>query len=717
MGRKQSTAPGIAPAVWVRLLLGIWGWPAVWHHGRAACFLCMTLPVLFDGCGAATVAAGDLSFQQRSDAIDAVEAHAASLSGGDQAAALESLAAYMRSRPEFAEAGVSEEYGCAWARFADGRVLVFRNDPPPTAGESIVENRGCTGTLRTGQPVGRARVLQCLSGYADATPWLRDWLRSAGYDVSADLENPTVERLRGVQGQDGVFFISTHGGGGVADRGQGPTFCLMTTTPVTDENDRRYESELKDHSLMILDCLGTPTTRVRRYAITAKFVQDNMRFGPNSLVYVDACYSNDREFREACFGAGASLYAGWTGTVLDWVSARAALFMFDRMLGANATKASEVPPQRPFDYARAYSDLVTRGWHRNPTGIMPSAAGESSGRDLIVNPTVPTLVFTPGPTGDCGALAPSIEFVKVDELPDGVSTGTSYMTAFGQFGDDPGEGERSATFDGAPLRVLSWTPCEITCEIPATGPSYSGNVQVASRGHKSNVVPLTSWWVRVHYALDYFEGACTDEFTLLIHLRFDVHGYRREPRDQLWRYPLAQFDRYKDGLSIGQDSHGTWAASGQWSETWPVTGGDNPEYATRYHQYSGGGNLAFGPPAADGSYLTGSAQLRFDTNAHSSGVVVEPPRTLYIRLRLSAGATGKTDTVSMSTGPGALTEPSALSGPSDVEMDLIIDDNYHIRPGQAFAVPSLGASAGVVDWLESVPTNAPDAATARVKLP
>ncbi|HQK93113.1 MAG TPA: hypothetical protein PLD23_06390 [Armatimonadota bacterium] len=689
----------------------------MWRHARGVCLLVLTLALVSAGCGPGTVTAGDLTFQQRSDAIDAVEAHAASLPGGDHAATLASVAAYMRSHPEFAESGVSEEYGCTWARFVDGRILVFRDDPPPTAGESIVGDRGCTGTLRTGQPVGKARVLQCLSGYVDATPWLRDWLRSAGYDVSADLENPTVERLRSVQGQDGVFFISTHGGGGVAERGQGPLFCLMTTTPVTDENDRRYESDLKDHSLMILDCLGTPTTRVRRYAITAKFVRDHMRFGPNSLVYVDACYSNDREFREACFDAGASLYAGWTGAVLDWVSARAALFMFDRMLGANATTASEVPPQRPFDYARAYSDLVTRGWHRNPTGIMPSAAEASCGRDLIVNPTVPTLVFTPGPTGDCGALAPSIEFAKVDELPDDAPPGTSHLTVFGQFGDDPGEGQRSVTLDGTSLRVLSWTPCEVTCEIPATGPGFSGNVQLAHRGHRSNVVPLTSWWVRVHYALDYFDGACTDEFDLLIHLRFDVHGYRREPADQRWRYPLAQFDHYESGLSVGQDSSGTWSASGQWSETWPVTGGDNPEYATRYHQYAGGGNLAFGPPTVGGSYVAGTAQLRFDTGTHSSGVVVEPPRTLYIRLRLSAGATGKTDTVSMSTGPGSITEPSPLSGLSDVEMDLIIDDNYHIQAGRALAVPSLGESAGVVQWLESVPTNAPDAATARVRLP
>ncbi|HOS95323.1 MAG TPA: hypothetical protein PLQ54_18575, partial [Armatimonadota bacterium] len=78
---------------------------------------------------------------------------------------------------------------------------------------------------------------------------------------------------------------------------------------------------------------------------------------------------------------------------------------------------------------------------------------------------------------------------------------------------------------------------------------------------------------------------------------------------------------------------------------------------------------------------------------------------------------GKTDTVSMSTGPGSITEPSPLSGLSDVEMDLIIDDNYHIQAGRALAVPSLGESAGVVQWLESVPTNAPYAATARVRLP
>jgi len=653
------------------------------------------------------------------------------------------MADFLAGRSEFSATGISDNFSCVWGEFPNGWLYVVKMDRPPmipadnmtaatgaiswakkiavadAAAERVTDHFDhlTPWVDRPDQPaVAQAKLFHCLgSGYGDVTGSLRAWLLSAGYSINHELSaRGTVEDLKTVQG-DGVFYIGTHGAAVPAGKDGQRTFVLMTATSVTAETEALYTDDLNEGRLVIMETWTDSITVSRQLSITDKFVRQYMKFGQNSLVYIDACFSNDTNFKTACQEMGASLYIGWTGAVNDPVAVRAAEFMFDRMLGTNAMAgAPEDPKQRPFDYSRTFSDLMFRKWHRNPTA--EEIPYDSSLRGLV--PAFPVsqlrstveMKISEG-TGTCGWLAPSIECLRVNESPITAKPEMSELEIFGTFGSDPGEAGRKVEIEGQELTVLAWTPTRIVCELPITGPRSAGKVRVFSGNRRSNVVPLTRWLLDLRFKTK-GEGTLQTTMSVNCHLRHDVHGYRTAcgtPTTGTWRFlPAVEgSDTYE--TTIGQSSYGSWSAGGN-NDVYHTTSQDNPEQPPPETTYwytlywDGNGTIPYG------SLLGSFSRLGYDDKAVVPFAKAFAPagidiirQDLYLHLTVQAKAEMKV-TTSLWTSP----ETTAI-GNGVKELDVILDDQSYIQGGW---VNKQGDNNTIVEWSLTPPQFAPDESTA-----
>jgi hypothetical protein len=143
-----------------------------------------------------------------------------------------------------------------------------------------------------------------------------------GYLLAPERE-ATIEALKSIQ-NDGVFYINSHGDYGKT-RDNVELWAMWTADEVTPEKDILYRDLLADGSLVRFSAIhnrapiqnpfndaieGNPETH---YAITKRFIERfNWRFGTNSFVFVNCCWSADYDFGAACINRGASAYMGWT---------------------------------------------------------------------------------------------------------------------------------------------------------------------------------------------------------------------------------------------------------------------------------------------------------------------------------------------------------------------------------------------------------------------
>ncbi|MSU64005.1 MAG: hypothetical protein EXS31_16705 [Pedosphaera sp.] len=93
----------------------------------------------------------------------------------------------------------------------------------------------------------------------------------------------------------------------------------------------------------------------------------------------------------------------------------------------------------------------------------------------------------------------------------------------------------------ATVRIINGAT-EILCPLPAGQQPSAGNVTVLQRGHKSNTVPLTEWWVKAtghkYFTVGEPQPSSTIEFNL--HFRTDVHSSRAAPfQDPVFRGNFA----------------------------------------------------------------------------------------------------------------------------------------------------------------------------------
>ncbi len=170
------------------------------------------------------------------------------------------------------------------------------------------------------------------------------------------------------------------------------------------------------------------------------------------------------------------------------------------------------PRQRAFDLQAVKSYMNKKGFLIDQSPNFPGAV----------------LTFFPGTSSSSfGLLAPSIASMSVDEDKE-------ELRIFGLF--DP-DAPATVRIEGGSKKEITATArivdgsTEITCPLPASQQPSAGNVTVIQRGHKSNTVPLTEWWLKAtghkYFSIGQPQPSSTIDFNL--HFRTDVHSSRTAP--------------------------------------------------------------------------------------------------------------------------------------------------------------------------------------------
>ena len=409
---------------------------------------------------------GTASDSLRNSVLDSVVAFTSqSPTPSDQA-----VLQFFRGRRAFEASGIAPD-GSVWARFTDGKMLIYVSNFQPASAPPSPFNRsdgnGYGGRTENLPGTLKARILNSLgtafedAGSAEAVQSIRSWLDNAGYTSPLGSSTAGVNDLKQVSG-DGIFYMSAHGGMCQA-RDSTTIYAIWTADEASPASDAGLKLDLDSSYVVYMVAthdrgfLGNTTSK--HYAITPKFVNRYMSFGSNSLVYFNACSSNDPTMRAACMSKGAAVYVGWSKPAKSDVAFHAARYLFDRLLGANQFEP-ENPHQRPFYYTVVGYDMTMRGYDTCTVEGYPLCQ----------------LKFTPSfmpYSGTSLKLAPSI--IDVTPLLSPVNT----MDIDGLFGSEQG----TVSLGNTDLGIVNWAAEKVRCTVPETG----GNLTVKVRGIKSNV--------------------------------------------------------------------------------------------------------------------------------------------------------------------------------------------------------------------------------------
>jgi hypothetical protein len=534
------------------------------------------------GNGGATVTAADtLRVQMVSEVAEQLDQWA----GLDPDTIAARALAYLQDEPSIRDAGITPGTTTVWAVFNDGVSLILPNNratgsmadtlvDDASASESamrassaprrIPAGRRAVGalaapeiglelpasnTFRAVNPIGTCHV--------DPLPVLKSLLTGGGY-VDARPGPATVEGLKRVRG-DGVFYINTHGGIGF-DGQQTPIYSLWTadafdiTTVTPERKQMLLDSELSVMVEKTNDPLGG-CKNIGHYGITAHFVNRYMSFAKNSLVIIDACESGSAQaidMRQAFANRNASVYVGWTKRVDANFAYKSMKYLIDRLLGANRI-TPETPKQRAFNIDDIRADMAQN-------------------RNLVNDPYQNAILTVFRLKDDFGLLAPSIQFLSVEERED-----ESRLIIAGMFGTDPGDGKRAVRINGQSLDVITWQSHLIECDVPVSGANAAGTVVVevgeGSNLRKSNAVNLTEWKGDVIYTRD-DPGDQNVAMTLRVHFRADIHAFRDMPHEQPWETTVL-FGPMRDASASITAAGSYVKIDGQCTDTYPFSGSWN----------------------------------------------------------------------------------------------------------------------------------------------
>lgn len=442
------------------------------------------------------------------------------------------VAAYMATLPDYAATGADEVSLTAYGAFRNGRLhMVTDNREFDAIPQGLA--RGTRRSLATTELPGSgwARLMQSFGEMS--------FTQEPVFDLAAPLENPggyairagkvgdaRLTALRAVSG-DGFFYFNTHGGRAwkTSDESGPSFFALYSSTPVTPTAD--LQGEIKaDLDAGRLTYFQASTFRTRfnpetgqdeevhetHYGITGDFVKAYWHFAPDSIVFLNACFSaytkdpaGPQDFIDACWSAGAGVYFGWNWKANSGTCFTTVRYFVDRLIGANKFM-KESPNQRAFPWELVYDDMKKRGLtHDNVTGA-----------DLVPFPRA---------GGNSVLLDPSIEELIVNEFDE-------TLKLKGYFGSKQGK----VTAGNGALVIRSWAPDTIVCALPATGPGSNGDVTVEvpgelGRTRKSNVHQLTEWNIPLHYLWTdaYGLGGLKFEGNGKLRFRADVGSFRQKP--------------------------------------------------------------------------------------------------------------------------------------------------------------------------------------------
>lgn len=584
-----------------------------------------------------------------------------------QDAVREVLVAYLKARPEFADAG--NEEGNVWAHFHDGRVAII---VPNWAGaEEDLGGRKSTveeGRIASPPAMGRTNGIPASNkvtlfyglGKAflpDDRPFLKSLFDRSHTKYVADLQEASIEKL-GAISDLGIFYINTHGGVGFTKpraEGRG-LFGLWTTDTCSIASESTYEAELNSNMLVYMEAVDDDVNKTEwHYGITQKFVSHSryMNFAADAFYYIDACngmngYAED--FRNAMVGAAANqqaTYIGWTRPASGEVQDPTARFIFDRLLGTHdQTVPMEDPLQRPFDWPRIFDDLQSFN-----LGVSTHGGRLAY---FAISTTVPMLT-------------PTIKYISMADYE-------STMAIQGSFGEQPADGK--VTVDGVAVVITAWTPSLIMAVIPTTGQGSYGDVIVSVRGNESNKVPLSEWTIPMNVSVDEF--GITAEVILNLKIRADVHKYRTKPGEAprtIRPDSLQILTNPSPGWIFNTSSTGTYSVGGSRQAICAVQDCTVRDTETVFNKT---GNLPYEPL---GSGLGFKAFYKW----------AEDMKTIYIRLWANIPNVGseiefygkcpdKPEYRSKQSYPTTL----GLSIPTEgiTQLEIKLDDNFQVQPGQ-----------------------------------
>jgi hypothetical protein len=467
--------------------------------------------------------------EQRKAALDDIHKKLLSLSTIPLNNQAQELVAFLIARPEFEATGISED-GSVWARFIDGQpIIVILNIPgrPPVNSTPLANEsaQGSADTVRFAshpllQPSQPARPGVGASGGVPEkqeafvfsslgsdiwTPLeeVSGMLKRGGYNPHMGEKNRkmTIDDLKSIKNA-GVLLVNAHGW--TWNDRQESGWALKTDSESLEEQltaDLREDLRGSKPRIVRLSNPeavrpdGTPDRRWF-YAITAEFVRFYMKesFGNNSFVFINACNSDApvaRSFKEAFLDMKV-VYAGWDEIEVIRCAYLRALFVFDRLLGANKIDPKESPPLRPFDYRSIKEDMSRR---LDETGH-PWSQCPAEGRDhpAELNFTAPP-DSADGSSNNFQILAPSIRMCQVCRTDHG-----NVLFLHGGFGHRRDDARVMVTDSqdaggGDECPIITWqnddTSCfsydQIECKY-----NRAGYVRVEIGRSTSNIAPVTS---------------------------------------------------------------------------------------------------------------------------------------------------------------------------------------------------------------------------------
>lgn len=649
-----------------------------------------------------------LSPEERSRVVDEVIGHVGAVTGEDHEAAHSEMVAYLQARPEFLDAGVSDDE-TVWAVFTDGRLFVLldnryeRDVAAATSADLMAARRSAVGVAmpRTQNASATSRlpmaavsakvqmpastqavVLNALSAeYGEPTPKIGGWLAAAGYGVvSVDA---TVDALRQPAVGAGVIFYSGHGGdvtpkvGALAGT---KVYALVSTTEISPEKTFEYQEEI-EKGLIVL--AGAPvatnpdyaahkndpeckdpakrdhTRKCAReiwkgfYAITDLFITEhwNGAVSDGSLVVLDACSSAYLD--GVILGlAGVGAFVGWSGQVTPSGSTQLLRLLFDRLLGVNEIPPDAWPELRPVDTASAIEYMRQKASIEDP---------KTPGTLLTLAQTHPVV------------LVPSIKSMEVHEDSD-------ELFIEGLFGQRAGEIKMGTTS----IDPSNWGPEVVVAKIEDTGPKSAGVVTVVVDGRKSNPVPLTEWRGKVFYSAEYdaLAKGLLAEVEFDLHLRADIHMYREHP----WEEPTER----KVEIRAAGDSKGPWSMHGSGSKQgtkFTLSGSGTLEVEENQPDHDGALFAIFGTLEA---VAPGAPPLVKDLVIHAH-LSVDPKSSMTIE----------------ATGGPAITSgfPLPLSGLLD-DVPFEFDKDFRILLGQLEGQIKGGLGPATLYW-DDIPSKFP----------
>ena len=636
-------------------------------------------------------------------AIRKVEAKARALGaqGVSRLDYVRGVAATMATLPEYTVSGVDEATLTAYGVFANGRLhLVTNNRDAGTLQETALRAHGRESLATTELPgSGWARILQSFG--------VREWTQQPVYDLAAVLESPggysvrvgkvgdaRLTALRAVSG-DGFFYFNTHGGRAFRTRDDsGPGFFSLQSSSIVAAGPELLPEIQADFAAGRLtyftarnfDTVYDPASGTNvddvdtRYGITGEFVKAYWHFAPDSILFLNACYSaytkdpaGPQDFIDACWGAGVGVYFGWSDRATPDTCFKTVRYFADRLIGANKYM-KESPNQRAFPWELVFAQM--------PAVLKHDAA---TGADLVPFPRAGS---------NSVILDPSIQELLVNEYDE-------TLTLTGAFGSKKGK----VTAGNGELVVRSWAWDKIVCALPATGPGSNGDVTVEvpgelGRTRKSNVHQLTEWDVPLHYLWSDAYGVPGLKFEGNGKLRFraDVGSYREKPGAPPV-FPLR-------GMVPTKDS------------SLPLTGSGSHSDGSCTTTLSGSGVF----PSSTGGLVQGvvlAAQAKVDANTPHLGALglAFGASVLPFKFTFTGPGCSGSNPVAPTFGllDGAIDFPSPEAGRPDLPLpgiSLTWDGQFRI-PAKRFTDGSAGGTI-TVEWPQAVaPTPAPNFDVAR----